>query len=84
MNDALKALKELKSIVSQLELLERMRTKLAMIRLIHESDEETFDRMMNLAKTCICKECRGYGRPTFGDGICKTCNGTGNLQGLDL
>jgi RecJ-like exonuclease len=76
-------LTQFKNVVYQLELLERMRAKLTQVRLIHESDEETFDRMMKLAKTCICKECRGYGRLTFGDGICKTCNGTGNLQGLE-
>jgi len=76
-------LKELKSVVYELEMLQRMRVKLTKVRLIHESDEETFDRMMELARTCICRECRGYGKTMFGDGPCQTCQGTGNLQSLE-
>lgn len=74
---------QLKSLAKELELLEEIRSKLNRVRLIHESYEETFDRIMKLALTCICKDCRGYGRQTMCEGLCKTCNGTGNLQGLD-
>jgi len=76
-------LKTLKGLLQQLELLEHIQNKLNGVRLLHESDKQTFDRMFKLAVTCICKDCRGYGRPTFGDGFCKSCNGTGNLQGLE-
>lgn len=55
-----------------------VRNCLSGVRLIHESDEETFRRIISLAGKLICRPCRGYGH-TFCDSVCPACAGSGNI-----
>lgn len=66
-----------KSVLHWAEFGRRVSGKLGGIRFIHESDEQTLDRVLKQAVKTICRDCRGDGRRTFGDGPCRGCNGTG-------
>lgn len=76
MNDILATFK---SLVKRLEFLEHIINSLTSVRLIHESDKDTFDRVLKLAYTTICKNCRGYGYTISGP-MCKDCNGIGSFH----
>jgi len=71
-------LDSLKQVVHELEFASKLRIALTSVRLIHESDQETFDRILRIALKVICKNCRGYGHTMFSD-TCADCKGTGNL-----
>ena len=71
------ALANLKETLAHLEFSLKVRSALTSVRLIHESDEETFARVMKLARSCICGNCRGYGSRPVSGGFCAACNGTG-------
>lgn len=51
--------------------------KMAGVRHIHESDEQTLERIMKHAAKIICPTCRGTGRGLVVDGPCRDCTGTG-------
>lgn len=74
MTDSLAVLKD---AVAQYEFSLKVRRALTGVRLIDESDEETFARVMRLAQKVICPDCRGYGRRPMSDEICPTCQLTG-------
>lgn len=77
MSDVLANLKE---VVSHLEFSLKVRTALTSVRLIDESDGETFERVMRLARKMICPECRGYRRQMVTGNVCADCGGTGERQ----
>jgi len=74
-------LEELKGLVSDLELLDRLRTKIDRYRKISEHTEGTLDRLLGLASKVLCPQCRGYGTTMTGN-ICQNCNGSGHLLHL--
>lgn len=73
-------LSHLKSTVAHVEFSLRVRSALTGVRLIDETDDETFDRMMRLAKKVICTECRGYRRLMISGRTCPNCDGSGERQ----
>jgi RecJ-like exonuclease len=74
MSDAYANLKE---TIAHLEFSMKVRSALTSVRLIHESDEETFARVMRLARSGICRDCRGYGSIPVTGRYCGACEGTG-------
>lgn len=76
MNDTLSVLKD---AVAEYEFSRKVRRALTSVRLIDESDDETFARVMCLAKKVICPGCRGYGRTMGTDRTCEDCQGSGEL-----
>lgn len=50
--------------------------RLCGVRHVHESDEQTLERMIMQARKTICPGCGGYGHTAFG-GTCSLCHGTG-------
>lgn len=73
----LDSIKTLKSVVHWAEFGERVSGKLGSIRFIHETDDQTLDRVLKQAIKTICNHCRGSGRPMVVDGPCSECHGTG-------
>ena len=67
----------LKDAVSQYEFSLKIRRALTGVRLIDETDEETFARVMRLAQKIICPTCRGYGRTIVSDRPWRDCQGAG-------
>lgn len=61
-----------------------VRDKLAGVRFIHESDEETLDRVLQIARNAQCPACRG--RAIGIAGICPICNSTGlnRIVGIEV
>lgn len=74
MSDSIKALK---SVLHWAEFGERVSGRLGGIRFIHETDDQTLDRVLKQAVKTICTYCRGSGRPMIVDGPCPECHGTG-------
>lgn len=72
-------LDQAKDLVRELEFIARVRRELTYSRLIHESDGDTFDRLMNLARGRICRQCRGYGQ-TMSRDVCPACQGEGHMD----
>jgi hypothetical protein len=70
-------IKDLEHLLSNLKLLAHFRARLTDVRRVYESDEDTFNRIMEIASSRICKRCRGYGRPIIESGVCADCDGTG-------
>jgi rubrerythrin len=67
----------LRNAVEQYEFALKVRRALNSVRLIDESDEQTFARVMRLAQKVICPDCRGYGHTPGSSKTCPTCNYTG-------
>lgn len=67
----------LKGVLHWAELGKKLSGKLSGARLIHESDEQTLDRLIRQAHKTVCGQCRGYGVGTFSDRPCRECHGTG-------
>lgn len=72
-------LQHLRSLISEVEFAQSVRRKLTGVRLISESDMETFERVMKLACKMICWDCRGYGHG-IGGSSCDKCGGNGHLK----
>ena len=71
------ALAHIKETIAHLEFSLKVRSALTSVRLIHESDEETFARVMRLARNGICNDCSGYGSMPVTGRFCTACDGTG-------
>lgn len=71
-------LHDLKALVTDLEFLQKTRSELCKFRLIHETDAQTLDRVLKLARSVICQSCGGYGRSMF-HVKCEACDGTGSV-----
>ena len=71
------ALAHLKETIAHLEFSLRVRAAMSSVRLIHETDDETFARLLRLVQTAICPDCRGYGHRPFTGDFCEPCKGTG-------
>lgn len=70
-------LKTLKCLTGELEFSSKIRNRLTGVRLIDETDMETFERVLKMAHMVICPKCRGYGHRITGS-TCTPCNGTGH------
>ena len=70
-------LENIKSVIAIAEFGQYVSRELSGVRLIHESDKDTLERMIKLALKVICPKCGGYGTPMVVDGPCKECHGTG-------
>ena len=68
MSDSLTALKD---VVAQYEFSLKVRRALADVQRISETDEETFERVMELAQKNVCANCRDYCR-TGASELCPT------------
>lgn len=69
-------LESVKYIVREMGFADFVRNKLAGVRWVSESDLETLDRMLFLARKVTCMACNGRGH-TFVQDICRTCDGSG-------
>ena len=65
----------LKSVLYWAELGQKFSGKLSGIRFIHESDEETIDRVCLQARKTMCGDCGGRGSGIVG--TCRLCCGSG-------
>lgn len=72
-----KFLENLKETIAHVEFSLSVRSALTSVRLVHETDKETFERVMKLARSRICGACSGYGREAVGGRFCACCGGTG-------
>lgn len=77
------ALEHLKETIAHVEFSLKVRSALTSVRLIHESDAETFERVMRLARNGICNDCRGYGSVPVTGRFCVACDGTGERPRRD-
>lgn len=71
------AYENLKETIAHLEFSMKVRSALTSVRLLHESDSQTFARVMRLATNGICADCRGYGSIPVTGRFCNACDGTG-------
>jgi len=73
-NDPVEALESVLALAKFGRLVSR---KLTSVRYVHESDEQTLDRVIGQALKTLCRYCGGDGRQMVVDGPCRECNGTG-------
>lgn len=66
-------------LANELRFAEYIRNKLNGIRLVHEHESMTFERVLRLATGRICTACRGYGT-TLSGGHCDACDGKGAMN----
>lgn len=69
-------IKQTKATLSQLEFAQKVRSRLNSVRFTHETDEDTFRRVMEGYIESICKHCRGSGNNLFTYGACRYCKGS--------
>lgn len=74
MNDAIKTVQNL---LCELEFAAHARKAILGVRLLHETDKQTLDRIVLLAHKSICRACNGYGYNSSGD-TCGACDGAGS------
>jgi ribosomal protein L40E len=68
-------LSSFKYVIELAEKARRISQKLTRSRFVHETDEQTLDRIIHLARKIICDSCGGKG--TFAGSSCRKCAGTG-------
>lgn len=72
-------LEQADALAAELRFAEYIRNKLTGVRLVHEHERVTFERILRLAAERICPACRGYGK-TLSGCHCDTCNGKGGMD----
>ena len=71
-------IKAFRSVLETAEFGRWVSGRLCGLRLIHESDRETLERVMVQARKTLCRYCKGVkSRADFVP--CSTCNGTGEV-----
>lgn len=68
----------IRNVVNEMEFAASVRNVLTGVRLIHETDKQTLDRIISLARKVICPACQGYGH-TIVQHVCRACDGRGDL-----
>lgn len=69
-------IQQIKRIACELEFAQKVRSRLNGVRFTHETDEETFQRVMETYVETICHHCRGSGWNPFTTGACRYCRGS--------
>lgn len=72
------ALSFFKGTAAQLEQYSKFCSMLTRVRHIHETDEQTLERMIRLAMKITCGYCRGYGHGVVSS-VCHECHGLGEV-----
>lgn len=72
-------LEQAEALANELRFAAYVRNKLDGIRMVHEHERQTFERILRLALERICPACRGYGK-TLSGCHCDTCNGKGGMD----
>lgn len=67
-------LEQAEALANELRFAAYVRNKLDGIRMVHEHERQTFERILRLALERICQRCRGYGKTASGC-HCTGCDG---------
>lgn len=65
---------DVEGLLRELRFAQKVRNALTGVRLVHESDEQTFERILALGASLVCSRCRGYGKTASGC-ECPECHG---------
>lgn len=72
-------LEQAEALANDLRFAEYVRNKLNGVRLVHEHEWVTFERLLRLAMERLRQACRGYGK-TLSGCHCDTCDGKGAMD----